>query len=295
MPGGEIAIIAERICGPRLIELEVHSPALGRTAGVLLLTPPRWSPAGGRAWPTLYLLHGGDATPRTLLERTDIAERGPADGVLTVLPDAGRAGFYTDWRGPDSAGSTPAWSRFHLDEVLPLIARRYGGGGPSAAAGISMGGYGAVMYAARRPGTFAAIASYSGMLHTTRPGMPSLIRGYLRSVGERLEAMWGARAAQRTRWAGNNPYLLADRLAATPVYLSWGDGTRVAGDVPAPGDRLLEHLIGPTSRTLARRLERLGHPARTSFGPGTHDWPPWQRELDRSWPFLLDALRAAAR
>lgn len=292
MSGGEIAIAAERLVGDNLIELEVHSPALGRAASVLLLTPRGWAPGGTGRWPALYLLHGGDATPRTMLERTDIAARGPADGVLTVLPDGGRAGFYTDWVGPDSLGSVPAWSRFHLDEVLGLVRSRYGAG-PVAAAGISMGGYGAVMYAARRPGTFAAVASYSGMLHTTRPGMPSLIRGYLRSVGERVGSMWGARLGGRDRWAANNPYRLADRLAATPLYLSWGDGTRVAGDPPAPGDRLLERLIGPTSAALAGRLAALGHPARTSLGPGTHDYPPWQRELDRSWPFLLDALRAA--
>ncbi|MEO6086980.1 MAG: esterase family protein, partial [Umezawaea sp.] len=61
-------------------------------------------------------------------------------------------------------------------------------------------------------------------------------------------------------------------------------------DPSAPGERLLERLIGPTSRDLARKLAALGTPARTSFGPGTHYWPSWQRELTRSWPFLIDAL-----
>ena len=26
------------------------------------------------------------------------------------------------------------------------------------------------------------------------------------------------------------------------------------------------------------------------YGPGSHDWPYWQRELHRAWPFLTKAL-----
>jgi diacylglycerol O-acyltransferase/trehalose O-mycolyltransferase len=129
------------------------------------------------------------------------------------------------------------------------------------------------------------------MLHVTRIGTPSLIRLYLRTVDERLAAMWGARLRHRGHWAVNDPYRLAERLAGTSLYLSAGDGTRVPGDPPAPGDRLLERLIGPCTHDMATRLAKLGCPARTSFGPGTHDWPSWQRELERSWPFLTSALR----
>jgi len=27
------------------------------------------------------------------------------------------------------------------------------------------------------------------------------------------------------------------------------------------------------------------------YGPATHDWPYWERELHRALPLLLDALR----
>jgi S-formylglutathione hydrolase FrmB len=286
----EIRVVAERFLDRHVIEVDVRSAALGRTVSARLLTPSGWAPNSGRTWPTLYLLHGGDATFSCWTEHTDIAERAHAAGLLVVLPEGGRAGFYTDWRGPDHHGTVPHWERFHLVELLNLIENRYGGGAPRAAAGVSMGGYGAVMYAARHPGIFAAVASYSGMLHVTRPGMPTLLRYYLRSVDERLAAMWGGRLAQRKRWASSDPYHVAAALAGTPVYLSAGDGNRVPGDEPAPGDRLLERLIGPTTRDLARRLAALGIPVVTSFGPGTHFWPAWRRELDRSWPFLTTAL-----
>lgn len=286
---------AERFPRPHVVEIDVQSEALGRTVTVRLLTPRDWAPDSDRTWPTLYLLHGGDATPSIWTDRTQIAELALESDVLVVLPDGGRAGFYTAWRKPDHHGTKPDWERFHLVELQKLIESRYRGSQARVAAGVSMGGYGAVVYAARHPGLFAAVASYSGMLHTTRRGIPTLLRLYLRTVDERIAWMWGARLLAPKRWRANNPYHLADKLRGTPLYLSAGDATRVPGDPPAPGDRFLERVIGPSTHSMARRLRRLGVPATTSFGPGTHDWPSWQRELERSWPFLLDALASATK
>jgi diacylglycerol O-acyltransferase / trehalose O-mycolyltransferase len=284
----DIKVVAERVTRQNVLEIDVRSSALNTTVTVLLVTPPDWAPNTERTCPVLYLLHGGDDGPSCWLDRTDIVSRALAHpgGLIVVLPEGGRAGFYTDWRRPRS----PAWHRFHTVELHSLLEARYGAGPARAVAGVSMGGYGAVMYAARNPGMFQAVASYSGLLHITRPGVPLLMRYFLRSVGERMNAMWGPRWYRRAVWAGNNPYTLAERLIGTPLYIAAGDGTRVPGDPPAPGDRLLERLVAPTSRDFARRMAELGHPVCTSFGPGTHDWPSWQRELDRSWAFLATAL-----
>jgi diacylglycerol O-acyltransferase / trehalose O-mycolyltransferase len=42
----------------------------------------------------------------------------------------------------------------------------------------------------------------------------------------------------------------------------------------------------------ARSLARVLHiqPTIDLYGPGTHSWRYWQRELHRSWPLLTDAL-----
>jgi S-formylglutathione hydrolase FrmB len=287
----EIEVTGELFPQLNTVDLEMCSGALGRTVTVRLLTPREWTPDSHRKWPVLYLLHGGDDGPKSWVEHTDIAAKALAAGLLVVLPEGGRAGFYTRWRRPDRHGAAPPdWPGFHLDELRGLIERGYGGGGVRAVAGVSMGGYGALVYAAGNPGLFAAAASYSGLAHTTRFGTPALLRCYLRTVDERLSSMWGGRWTQRARWLHADPYRLADGLRGTRVYLSAGNGKRVPGDPPAPGDRLLEWLIGPGSRDLAKRLADSGHAAATSFGAGTHDWPSWQRELNRSWPFLLAAL-----
>nr|WP_083466197.1 alpha/beta hydrolase family protein [Kibdelosporangium sp. MJ126-NF4]CEL14128.1 putative secreted protein [Kibdelosporangium sp. MJ126-NF4]CTQ88495.1 putative secreted protein [Kibdelosporangium sp. MJ126-NF4] len=288
---GDKKVEAVRFLEQHVAELDIRSDALDRVVTVRLLTPRDWVPRSSRTWPTLYLLHGGDDQPACWSERTDIGARALDADVLVVLPPGGRAGFYTDWLLPDSYGTTPAWEQFHIRELHELIETEFSGNGRRAVAGVSMGGYGAVTLAAKYPGRFAAAASYSGMLHTTRLGTSALLHYFLRSVGERMKNMWGSRWSHRAHWRTSDPYWLVDELAATPLYIAAGDGDRVPGDPPAPGDRMIERIVAPASRALAKRLEQRGHPMiRTSFGAGTHDWPSWQRELGRSWPFLLAAL-----
>jgi S-formylglutathione hydrolase FrmB len=282
----DVEVTAQRSPCRHQAEIDLRSPALGRTVTVRLLTPRGWAPGDGGDWPTLYLLHGGDDDASCWTRHTDIAALALAAGLLVVLPPAGRAGFYSDWRGPDRHGTTPAWERFHVVELRQLIESRYGGGSRRAVAGVSMGGYGAMKYAARNPAMFAAAAAYSGMLHTTRRGTPAFLRLYLRSVGERAPALWES----RQDWLDNDPFQFAHRLAQTPVYLAAGNGERASGDPPIKGAWLLERLIAPGTADLAGRLRELGSPLRLSVGPGTHSWPSWQRELNRSWTFLTDSL-----
>ena len=54
----------------------------------------------------------------------------------------------------------------------------------------------------------------------------------------------------------------------------------------------IEADLSLQNHALAARLEKVGVPLTTDFyGPGTHTWPYWERELHRSLPMLLDALR----
>ncbi|WP_405956530.1 alpha/beta hydrolase [Streptomyces phaeochromogenes] len=88
--------------------------------------------------------------------------------VLVVMPEGGQVGFYGNWWN-HAAGGPPAWETFHLDELRPLLERHYGAGTRRAVAGLSMGGFGAVSYAARRPDLVRAAASYSGPVHLLHP------------------------------------------------------------------------------------------------------------------------------
>jgi diacylglycerol O-acyltransferase / trehalose O-mycolyltransferase len=279
----QATVVAERRIAPRIVDLTIRSPALGRTAMVRLLTPTGWaSRASGRHWPVLYLLHGCCDTYDSWTRETHIDRLRRLRRVLVVMPEAGDVGFYSNWR------DGPAWETFHLVELRRVLERRYGAGTPRAVAGLSMGGLGAMSYAARHRGMFAAAASFSGLLHPLADRR--LMLGLFSEQTSDPLAIWGDPKAQRSTWAAHDPTLLAGRLRGTRLFVSSGNGE------PGPFDRAgrprdgVEATVGRESRAFAARVRRLGIPATTDFyGRGTHDWPYWEREFERSLPLLLGA------
>ncbi|MFD5701205.1 alpha/beta hydrolase [Streptomyces lasiicapitis] len=144
-------VSAERQLGPRLRDLTVSSPALGRDAKVRLLTPEGWERRQPRdRWPVLYLLVGGDGNHKAWTEdyASRVQELPQLRDVLVVMPEMPLFGFYTDWFN-GGEGGPPAVETFHLDEVRPLLERGYGAGTRRVAAGESQGGFGALSYARR--------------------------------------------------------------------------------------------------------------------------------------------------
>ncbi|MFG3280796.1 alpha/beta hydrolase [Streptomyces sp. NPDC048111] len=286
-------VVAEQRVGPRLLDLTIDSPALGTTAHVRLLTPDGWSP-GRRAWPTLWLLHGCCGGYTDWTHYTDVAQLDSLRNALVVMPEAGAVGWYSNWWN-HGAGGTPRWETFHLSEVRQILERGYGAGGRRVAAGLSMGGFGALSYAARHPGFFRAVASYSGTVHPLLqvPGGfgPGWFLDLVRSQGADPYAVWGDPVRQRAVWRAHDPAALAGALRGLPVFLSCGNGVPGPYDPAGTPDDAWEAYFEQQNLALAARLRALGSPPVTDFyGPGIHEWPYWQRELHRSLPMLLAAL-----
>jgi S-formylglutathione hydrolase FrmB len=283
-------VVSRQQLDDRLVELTVHSSSIGRDVGVRLLLPPDYRRSPARKWPTLYLLHGccdGDTGYRSWTDNTDVEDLSARTNVLIVMPEAGPAGFYSDWR----AG--PRWETFHLTELRRIVEREYRSGPRRAVAGLSMGGFGALSYAARNPGFFLAAASYSGVVHPTYQGPRStdLVLGIVASTGADPLALWGDPVADAAVWAAHNPYDLARRLRGMRVYVSSGNGQPGPLDPPGAGPDGLEQLLGEQSVAVADRLRTLGVSVRTDFyGPGRHAWPYWERALHRSFPMLVGAI-----
>jgi S-formylglutathione hydrolase FrmB len=62
-------------------------------------------------------------------------------------------------------------------------------------------------------------------------------------------------------------------------------------DPPREGTDPIESRLIVENTAFSSRLQILGIPARIDlYGPGTHNWPYWQRELHRAWPMLAGAL-----
>jgi len=291
---GVATVVSERAIDARLLELTVHSDALNANVGVRLLLPKDWASAPNHRWPTLYLLHGccGQNGYQAWTGATDVEAFTANAEALIVMPEGGPAGFYSNWWN-GGAGGAPAWETFHLTELRQLIETRYRGGTVRAIAGLSMGGFGAVSYAARHPGMFRAAASYSGLVDTTYQGARStnVIQNFVAQYGSDRTALWGDPTAQAGVWAAHNPYDLAGRLRGTAVFLSSGNGQPGPLDPAGSGVDTLEQLIGEQNAVTATQLRANGVRVTADFyGPGRHAWAYWQRELHRSFPLLMQAI-----
>ncbi|WP_228004150.1 alpha/beta hydrolase family protein [Amycolatopsis sp. YIM 10] len=286
-------VISETYLGERTLDLVIESPALTGTAAVRLLLPPGWTPGTQQTWPVLYLLHGAGDDYTSWTRSTDVAALVKHSDLLVVMPTAGRNGFYSDWLKP-GLNDASRWETFHLGEMVPILETGYGAGKDRAIAGLSMGGFGAMSYAARHPGMFRAAAAYSGLVHTTyqSPRGPSLIHGVLVKEGYDPYALWGDPFVHQHIWAAHNPFDQAAALTGMPLYVACGNGK--PGPLDPPGtlpDLLIEPLCGEESAAFVDKLRQLGADVTADlYGPGTHSWPWWQRGLHRSLPMLTNAV-----
>jgi diacylglycerol O-acyltransferase/trehalose O-mycolyltransferase len=280
---GQAADDGARIVGvatvdARTRDLTIESPAVG-AAQVRLLLPGQFDAQPTATWPALYLLHGSNGSHLDWTQRTDVARLTEPTDLLVVMPDAGDEGWYSDWWN-GARGGAPMWETFHLDELPQLLERNWHASDKRVVAGHSMGGYGAMEYAARRPGMFLAAASFSGVLDT--------VGGQLDFVSQNL---WGDIHQQADIWKAHNPLDLASALKGSKLYVSYGNGKPGPFDIGPVSPDDPEAWIALRNGSFVDRLRQLDIPVTVdAYGPGSHDWPYWERALHRSLPLLLEAL-----
>ncbi|NRQ40145.1 esterase family protein [Nonomuraea sp. NN258] len=291
---GTARVVRERRLNPRMLDILISSPSIGQMMPVRLLLPKGWSKTAKRTWPVLYLLHGGADNYTSWTRMTDIAAYTENLDAIVVMPEAGRAGNYSDWHNA-GRGGRPAWATFHTYEVRRLLEIGYRAGDRRAIAGLSMGAYGAMKYAARYPGLFRFAGAYSGILATELPGIPAIIMNAQASEKQDPLALWGDPRRDRKVWAANDPMALAAGLKGVSLYISSGTNSFL-GPLDPPGSpwhpaHLGEPISAYTGKAFSERLNSLGIAHTLNlYGNGTHTWPYWIREFKNSYPMILAAL-----
>lgn len=236
---------------------------------------------GKRRMPVLYLLHGvGDSFRQFARpDRGNIRHIARDLEAIVVMPEAAR-GFYANWWN-DGLRRRPAWERFYLEELIPLIERRFRvrrGRRWHAVAGLSMGGLGATFLAGQLPGYFGSAATFSGFVQHQRPEV-ALAFEYVAETS--YEAIFGP--IDGFYAAGHNPTALAANLRHTRLYVTVGDGVPQPGVQASPTSVGLAGLVEAELRqqagefvTAARAAGVRVHYRRLG---GVHDWPYWRRHL----------------
>lgn len=265
----------------RVRDLVMDSPSVG-TVTVRLLLPAGFQTVPHRRWPVLYLLHGANDpdTYQCWTRSTDVIALTAGLPLLIVMPEGGPQGYYSDWFN-HGRGGPPAWETFHLVELLAVLHRDWRASDQRAVAGLSMGGLGAMLYAAHRPHLFRAAASFSGILDTANWQPPPQV--------------WGDRSRHADIWRRHNPLDRTADLRGVSLFVSYGNGNPGpldTGGTPLEEARQTEQQLAPGNTAFVHRLRDLGIPATVdAYGPGTHSWPYWQRELHRVLPGIMEALQ----
>jgi S-formylglutathione hydrolase FrmB len=305
-PSGDgLTVTSVKQINPRLTALVVKTKAAPNPLNVYILLPPGYTTHPRKRFPVFYLLHGTSGTA------SDWTKVGAAQQVIgdreliTVMPDIaindGGGGWCTNW--PNGAQS---WETFHIDQLLPwvdanlrTIARR----SQRAIAGLSQGGFCSMSYAARHPDLFSVALGYSGAPDiyydpNARVGAKGVINATEVGLdGVPPDTFFGNQSTDGINWAAHDPATLAENLRATKMYMYWGNGQDGPYDMPGSfgGANGIEELINTDNLDFQARVQSLGIPAYFDpYGPGTHSWPYWTRDLQSSiGPIMADFAHPA--
>ncbi|MGH9184714.1 MAG: alpha/beta hydrolase [Acidimicrobiales bacterium] len=280
----------------RLLDVTVSSAALTRPAGVRVLVPASYRDHPDRRYPVLYLLHGGFGGYRDWTEAGDAQRLTAGLDLIVVMPDGGQGGWYADWYN-DGRGGPPAWERFHIGQVVPWVDanfRTIGDRSGRAIAGLSMGGFGAMSYAARHPDLFASASSFSGAVDLNQPAVRVLVWISPLIDGGTPGAIFGHLLFDDANVRAHNPWDRAANVAGMHVALYTGNG--LPGPLDPPGTLIdpQEPFVHQMNVALHERLTSLGiaHTWR-DYGAGTHRWPYWVRSLGEELPAIMAVLALA--
>lgn len=249
-----------------LRDVTFRSPALGRDMQYRVILPVSLAP--GQKLPVVYLLHGGGGGFRDWSNYSDVA-RFAESGLILVMPE-----------GDDSYDTNAVdrpqdrYEDYIATDLIAEVERQFptaNGRANRAIVGVSMGGFGAVKLALKRPDLFVFAAGISSAVDV--PSRPFSIKRPLQWRYHRsIFGPWGGRAQQE-----NDPFVLARSAdpGKTPfMFLTCGDQ---------------EGLL-PANRKLAAILRERHFQQEFHVVRGGHDWTQWNEELEGCFRSLLEHL-----
>lgn len=194
-------------------------------------------------FPVLYVLHGAGCTSSAWPEQTRIDEMAIDYEMMLIFPD-GETSWYLD----HPQQTAMRYESYLVQELLPLIektfpARRDRSG--RAIMGASMGGYGAMMFAAKYPEQFCSVSSFFGILTIT---------GEI----EAIAALLGPYQNDRDFLKKNSPFELASHYINQELAILFDCGSE---------DQTSALIAG---RTFHERLNELAIPHIWQENPGGH-------------------------
>ncbi|MFJ8393264.1 alpha/beta hydrolase [Streptomyces sp. NPDC094144] len=267
--GFGLRIVERDEADPRMWYYRFATDAIGWSPGVNVLLPDDYH-TGARTYPVLYLFHGGGTDQDFFtFDRAGIRDWTAGKPLIVVMPDGGHAGWYSN---PVSSNTGPRnWETFHIGQLLPWIDanfRTYAEYDGRAVAGFSMGGFGALKYAAKYYGHFASVSAHSGPASLRRDA--GLVTHWANVSSAALDlgggTVYGVPLWDEARVSADNPVERIESYRNKRVFL-------VAGTSPDPVnwfDTANETQVLAGQREFRTLLGAAGIPHEWYEEPGGH-------------------------
>jgi len=263
---------AERMNHMAVLDISFYSPALRRTVPLTVVLPTDKQLPGkpgyqnAAPYKTLYLLHGVFGSSYDWVHGTRVRALAQNANLCVVMP-SGDNKFYCD-----SPISGDMYGRFIAEDLVAFVEASFPVSRKRAdrfIAGLSMGGFGAVVNGLRHPETFGAICGLSSAFIKERilkavdePGKDLFTRA-------QYATMFGL--ADVKDFAGSvNDYDFLARKAAKrknrpQVYLCCGTE---------------DHLL-PGNHAFRDLLMELGYDVTWEEWAGDHNWTFWDQAIEK--------------
>ena len=244
---------AQTVRAGRVVTDSLWSYALGTYKKVQVYLPPSYDRSSAR-YPVAYYLHGwsGDETNWVKAGRIntsmDTLVAGGMREMIVVMPDGDDSWWTTSIALPDVSGCLRTLPNYagdgraycvpwpHYDDYVNYDLVRYvdatyrtrADRAHRGIAGLSMGGFGAVLLALQYPETFAAAASHSGVVWPLEWAPEGVLNRPVGSPDSTWSRIWGNAVGKSIRsvvgrdtaaWYARDPARMLDRARARGVVL----------------------------------------------------------------------------
>lgn len=240
----------------------IQSAILARPVRYCAFLPASFDQDKTRRFPVLYYLHGLGDNEQSLLNLggwdliSELRRQGKIGDFIVLAPGAGST-FYLN-----SHDGKVRYEDFFLKEFMPEMEKKYRAESTPATRGItgvSMGGYGALRFAFKYPGEFAAVSAQMPALMSELP--PDLNTGGSGSPSSPLGIVFGT-PFDRAFFDRNNVFYFARTdpaasLKRMKIYFNVGNND--------------DYGFEQGAQQLHKLLDKRGIPHEFHIYPGRHD------------------------
>ncbi len=270
--------------GGKVIEQQsINSSLLGKAVKYTVYLPADYEKSD-RTYPVVYLLHGYSDDNTGWLQFGEVnryADQAIATGtippMIIVMPNGDSSFYINSYDGKEN------YEDFFIKEFMPAVEKAYRIKAEKkyrGIAGLSMGGFGTLIYSLRYPQLFAAAAPLSAAVFDDNAVVTMPDNSYDATFGQLFGRKLKAKERLTKAWYDNAILKMVDTKSADDLkkvryWIDCGDD-----DFLTKGNCLLH---------IALTEKRVPHEYRVR--DGAHNWTYWRTGITDALQFIGDSFR----